>query len=165
MINNDFKKEINGYSIDDLEIIINSQKDLYSEEEMEYIKSAYTNKKDDFIKARLPKKIKCTKCDMESDFSNDICPFCNSPFEKGKYYTLDFYEDDDAETTINDGKEYSESYVFQYVISLLIPLVGFITGAIMMSSDNEYKSSAGKTCVVLGIVSVIFSTIIWQVIK
>lgn len=160
-MDNGFKKEINSYSIDDLELIIISQKDLYSKEEMKYIEYVYKNKKDAFIKEHLPKKIKCNKCDIESDFSNDVCPFCNAPFEKEKYYTLDYYENNDTDEITNDEKD-SESYLFQYVISAIIPLVGFITGAIMMSSDNEYKSSAGKICVILGLLSLILSIIIWQ---
>ena len=57
-------------------------------------------------------------------------------------------------------KESSNSYTFQYVISFLIPLVGFILGAILLSKENEEEKAVGKSCIILGIIAVVISTII-----
>ena len=46
------------------------------------------------------------------------------------------------------------------MISFLIPLVGFILGAILLSKDNEEEKQVGKSCIILGIVAVVISTII-----
>ena len=48
-----------------------------------------------------------------------------------------------------------DSYTFHYVISFLIPLIGFIVGAVMLANDNAEKRSCGKTCIIIGIISMI----------
>ena len=47
-----------------------------------------------------------------------------------------------------------------YILSLLIPLVGFIAGAINLTKDESYKKSIGVNCIVLGIVSTILGYIL-----
>ena len=53
-----------------------------------------------------------------------------------------------------------ENNVFRYVISFLIPLVGYILGAILLSKDNAADKSVGKNCIILGIVSAIIGGVI-----
>ena len=45
-----------------------------------------------------------------------------------------------------------------------MPLVGFILGAIMMSKDDEEEKSVGKALVILGILSIVISSIIWVIV-
>ncbi len=52
-----------------------------------------------------------------------------------------------------------ESNIFGYVISFLIPLVGYILGAILLSKDNTFDKSVGKNCIILGIISSIIGGI------
>ncbi len=101
-------KEVGNYSLNELKLIIETQSDLYSDEELDYIKYVYKQKR-------------------------------QGGFDK--------------------------SYLFQFVISLLIPLIGFIVGGIMIASDNDEREAAGKKCIILGIISMILSVVIWQVIK
>ena len=51
--------------------------------------------------------------------------------------------------------EQSSGYSFHYIISFLIPLVGFILGAIMMSKEDYDERLCGKKCIVMGILSMI----------
>lgn len=68
----------------------------------------------------------------------------------------DDYDFDDTDS--QDSKE--NRFLFQYVISFIIPIVGFIMGAIMMAGENEDRVSKGKVCIILGIISVILYLII-----
>jgi len=54
----------------------------------------------------------------------------------------------------------TQSFMFQYIISFIIPIAGFIIGGILLSDNNIQKRSAGTNCVGLGIISVIISGII-----
>ena len=44
--------------------------------------------------------------------------------------------------------EDTRSFIFQYIMSFLIPLIGFIFESIMMTKDEEDKIKAGKKCIV-----------------
>ena len=66
---------------------------------------------------------------------------------------------DESETAAAEETD-RKSYTFQYVIGFLIPLVGFILGAILLSKDDEEEKSAGKTVIILGIISIVIGTII-----
>lgn len=159
-----FLEEIKSYSSNDLRLIESTQQNLYTEEEMTIIREMIVTKEheekaeeEEFIKAHLPKEIICPKCDGVNPFENDNCCFCGYTFDKNKYYDRDYYANTEDNTTI---KEKGNSYTFQYVISFLIPLVGFILGAILLSKDNEEEKQVGKSCIILGIVAVVISTII-----
>lgn len=163
-----FLEEIKSYSSNDLRLIESTQQNLYTEEEMTIIREMIVTKEheekaeeEEFIKAHLPKEIICPKCDGVNPFENDNCCFCGYTFDKNKYYDRDYYANTEDNTTIKEKeKEKGNSYTFQYVISFLIPLVGFILGAILLSKDNEEEKSVGKSCIILGIVAVIINTII-----
>ena len=161
-----FLKELQQYSADDLRLILNTQQDLYSPDELKLIEEQLENrinqdKKDEeeFIKKHLPDEIPCPKCDGVNPFENEKCCYCGHTFDKSKYYNINYYLQEESETAAEEETD-KHSYTFQYVISFLIPLVGFILGAILLSKDDEEEKSAGKSCVILGIVAVIISTII-----
>ena len=159
-------EDLQHYSADDLRLILNTQQDLYSSEEIELIenqleKRIHQDKKDeeDFIKQHLPDEITCPKCDGVNPFENEKCCYCGYSFDKSKYYNINYYRHDESETAAEEETD-KRSYTFQYVISFLIPLVGFILGAILLSKDDEEEKSAGKTVIILGIVSIVIGTII-----
>ena len=167
MSNSKLLEELENCSKDDLELIESTQQDLYTPEEMAIIHKLIRKKeieenqaRVEYIKQHLPKTITCPKCSQESPFSNDRCAFCDYPFDKKKYFDIEYYENEEyAEEP--DDEERGQSYLFQYIISFLIPLVGFILGAILLSKDDEEEKSVGKTCIILGIVSVVIGVIVY----
>lgn len=56
---------------------------------------------------------------------------------------------------LDDGK------VGVQIASFIIPLVGFIVGAINLTKDDEEQRELGMNCIVLGIISLILSSIIY----
>ena len=159
--NEEFIKEIDGYSIEELELIYETQKDLYTEEEMSLIKKHLEQCKKtekEKLEKMLPKEINCSKCDGPNAFENNNCVFCGAKLNKNKYYTLDYYDK-------NGGKENSKKDfdIFSYVMSFLIPLVGYILGSILLSKDNPDEKSMGKTCITLGFVSIIVYALIYGI--
>lgn len=161
-----FLEEIKENSLEELELIYATQKDLYLEEEMAVIKEKIDEltekqekEKQEKIKKLIPKEIECPKCFGPNLFENEECCFCGYKFDKNKYYTLEYYENQE-ESTENKEEEESESYLFQYVISYFIPLIAFILGAIMLTNENIDRRKIGKNCIIIGIVSMIINTII-----
>ena len=160
-----FYKEAQAYSLEELNLIYETQKDLYSEEEIRVISDVIIQKKQEekeeiekTILSKLPKEIICPKCDGPSPFENDTCRFCGCKLDKHKYYQLEYYEKIEENSTIEASKD---SHVFQYVISFIIPLIGFILGAILLSKDSEDEKSLGKSCIIIGIISVVVCSLIW----
>ena len=159
-------EDLQRYSADDLRLILNTQQNLYSSDELKLIetqleKRIEQDKKDeeDFIQQHLPDEITCPKCDGVNPFENKKCCYCGHTFDKSKYYKKEYYLQDETETAVDEETD-KRSYTFQYVISFLIPLVGFILGAILLSKDDEEEKSAGKTVIVLGVISIVIGTII-----
>ena len=159
-------EDLQRYSADDLRLILNTQQNLYSSDELKLIetqleKRIEQDKKDeeDFIQQHLPDEITCPKCDGVNQFENEKCCYCGHTFDKSKYYKKEYYLQDETETAADEETD-KRSYTFQYVISFLIPLVGFILGAILLSKDDEEEKSAGKTVIILGVISIVIGTII-----
>lgn len=157
-----FADEIKSYTDDELQLIISTQKDLYSEDEMEQLIALQAERErikqevhDAMVLSRLPETIICEKCDGPNSFSNTVCDFCGHKLDKAKYYTDEYYErkEEDQEPESNSSK--NDSYTFHYIISFIIPLVGFIAGAIMLANNDAEKRACGKTCIIIGIVSMI----------
>ena len=87
------REEAASYSDEDLELILETQKDLYEPEELALLGEELQKRQDkrqERILARLPKKIVCPKCDGMNPFENDVCQFCASPLDKRKYYREDW---------------------------------------------------------------------------
>ena len=159
----EFLKEIEEYSVDELELIYETQKDLYTAEEMTLIKKQielYEKKEKEEIEKMLPKEIICSKCDGSNSFENDECVFCGAKLDKKKYYSMDYYEKQDNGS---EGEVERESNTFRYVISFLIPLIGYILGAILLSKDNSNEKTVGQNCIILGIVSTVLCALIWGI--
>lgn len=91
-----------------------------------------------------PKDI-CPKCGSKLKVGVRNCPDCGEFLAIGKTW----------EQKRRSGNYYTNngsSNTFLYVLSFLIPLVGIIAGAIFLTNSDESKKSAGKTCVILGLV-------------
>ena len=154
------REELADCTIDELELIVESQNNAYSNEEMQIVEQVLKEKQNEYkqmLEKRLPKEIDCPKCEGPNDFKNDVCVFCGCTLNKEKYYSESYYNElieEEQKNVENEGVNSERSYTFHFIISFLIPIVGIITGAIMLSSDNARKCSAGKTCILLSIVSI-----------
>lgn len=161
-----FAEEINNYTDEELDIIISTQKDLYSRDEMaqlQALKAERTHIKQEayiaMVLARLPETINCEKCDGPNPFSNNVCDYCGHKLNKDKYYTDEYYEQSADKNPPEEVNNSGNSYTFHYIISFLIPFIGFIVGAIMLANDDSEKSSCGKACIIIGIISMIISSV------
>ncbi len=162
-----FYEELSTYTIEDLELVIRDQGELYSEEEMRVIKTVLEEKRRIHreehrkkVLERLPKTIPCPKCDGPNSFAQEKCDFCGAKLDKEKYYReaeREPVEEDEEEEGTTERKD---GYTFHYVISFLIPLCGFIMGAIMLANDDEEKAAAGKWCIIWGLISMVVSAVL-----
>jgi hypothetical protein len=48
-----------------------------------------------------------------------------------------------------------------YILSFIIPVVGIILGIVWMNDHDLDKKAIGKTCLIVGIVSIVLSCICW----
>jgi hypothetical protein len=48
-----------------------------------------------------------------------------------------------------------------YILSFIIPVVGIILGIVWMNDQDLDKKAIGKTCLIVGIVSIVLSCICW----
>lgn len=163
----EFLNEISSYTIFELELIQETQRDLYTQEEMNIVSQMLKEKRQAAAEANvleaeekahrindmLPTEIKCSKCDGVNAFTSDVCKYCGVEFDKRKYYDPEYYD--------GNEQEYEEkSYGFQYFFSFIIPIVGFVLGAVLLSKDDEDERNNGVACIVLGIISVIINIIL-----
>lgn len=163
----DFTEEIKSYTDEELDLIISTQRDLYTEEEMAHLLSLQAERKrirqeehESLVLSRLPSTIVCGKCDAPNPFSNNVCDFCGCTLNKSIYYTDGYYEQIKRSTMCEINDEQEDKYKFHRVISILIPMIGLIVGAIMLASDNEEKQDCGKTCIMFSIITIIVCAVI-----
>lgn len=93
---NKLDEELGDADSEQLQYIYDTQKDLYSAEELAYIlklKAMRVQEEDAEERALLakaeeylPKEINCPKCDGPNDFHNDVCRFCGAKLKKAEYY-------------------------------------------------------------------------------
>ncbi len=58
----------------------------------------------------------------------------------------------------------AQSYGFHFVVSFLVPLVGFILGSILLSNSDVETQTTGERCIILGIISSLIIVIITAII-
>lgn len=60
----------------------------------------------------------------------------------------------------NKMEESNNKNIAIYIVSFLVPLVGFIVGGINLTKDDEEVKKLGMNCIVLGILSLVVSGIV-----
>lgn len=167
--------ELGDADSEQLQYIYDTQKDLYSAEELAYIlklKAMRVQEEEGEERALqakaeeyLPKEISCPKCDGPNDFHDDICRFCGAKLDKTEYYSkarnmvLGIENDESFTEEIDDGEH--RSFIAQYVISFFIPIVGWIMGGIFLTREDQEERDAGIICIILGIASGILATLFY----
>lgn len=94
---------------------------------------------------------RCPKCGGRLNKGSISCPSCGEVLASGSR---------PASPSYHSYSDSDNSNIFLYVISFLIPLVGIIAGAINLTKDDPYQKSAGKTCILLGVLGPIVCGII-----
>lgn len=127
-----FKDELKNNTIDELELIIKDQKNLYSEEEIKLIEEVIEQKKKKVkgkMENKLPKTIKCSKCDSINPFKNDVCMFCEYKLDKTKYYNQE-----------NENREskYNKIAIIGLIIVLLV-IVCIVASSILSKRQEEIE--------------------------
>ena len=173
-------EELADCSSELLQYIYDSQKELYSEEELEYIlkrkeiqlaKEAKEQKElEAEAKKYLPKEIDCPKCGGPNEFKRDTCKFCGATLNKDSYHehalnlALGIADEVEPRELPNVEEEpEGESHVAQYIVSFVLPFVGWIMGGILMTKEDPAQRSVGLNCIVIGIVSGLLSFIVFMI--
>lgn len=100
----------------------------------------------------IQQKIICSACGRTVEGKRTNCPHCGELLLKGTSYKTSF---GNGSSSMSHA---SGSYIVQYIISVLIPLAGFIMGAIYLTKKDE--SHVGVTCIILGFVSFAISYVV-----
>ena len=77
-----------------------------------------------------------------------------------KHVAAPLFKIKEPEASDKKPEAFNNKYLFHYVISLIIPLVGFILGAIMLSKEDPEQRNCGKVCSILSILSVFVCLIV-----
>ena len=93
----------------------------------------------------IQQKIICSACGRAVEGKRTNCPHCGELLLKGTSYKTSFSNGSSSHSHA------SGSYIVHYIISVLIPLAGFIMGAIYLTKKDE--SHVGVTCIILGFIS------------
>ena len=95
-----FYDEIKDYSVEDLQLIVTTQQDLYNENEMTQLKELLDKKieqqkaLEEEKKKELERKLAtlplaCPKCDGPNKRSDEVCVFCGAKLDKNLLYDKD----------------------------------------------------------------------------
>jgi len=88
---------------------------------------------------------KCVSCGRPISWDVNVCPYC------GKDYRVQPMAQQE-QPQVSSGMK-----ILLYIVSLLVPLVGFIIGAIYYSKGNKEYKDMGAICIVLGVFSFIIA--------
>lgn len=140
------REELKDCSSEDLWLIYDTQKDLYSEEELSVIRQMAKQKKlreDDERKQKsrlsVPKMTVCEKCGTVNDTEAKRCVNCGCKFKTKK-----------AGSPMTKLKT---TFTLLYILSFLIPPAGMIIGIILISWGETERHVAGKKCAEISLYS------------
>ena len=162
------EEELAEYPSKELQYIHDTQQDLYSADELDYMRDIVERRKREELermKAFLPKEIECEKCGAPNEFERSTCKYCENELDKSAYYEKAEFlaQGGDPDDLEEEGSEELKSYAFQYIASFLIPIVGYIMGAILLTKDEEDQRSAEKACLIIAIISMVVSIIVFTI--
>ena len=105
----------------------------------------------------------CSKCGDNNQISAMVCTNCGNSLSDAKIIISKTIKNESYVRNYDYSKNSSIS-LFTYIISFLIPLIGFIIGAIFLTQDDYEKNDAGKVCIVLGVISILLNIIVISII-
>ena len=102
--------------------------------------------------------MQCTKCGSEIGSGERFCPVCKAP-ALGQYFDMQFHgvvppKDENGEELPREDRPAADGLI---ILSLLIPLVGFLIGAICLGNKEK---RAGRAYIMLSFINFILCIII-----
>ena len=88
---------------------------------------------------------RCVACGRGLAWDANVCPYCGRDYRFPHPMTL-------REEPVSTGMK-----VLLYLVSFLVPLAGFVIGAIYYTKEGEEYKRIGKFCIILAILSVLLS--------
>lgn len=92
----------------------------------------------------------CVSCGRPIAFDANVCPYC------GKDYRMPVVA---PQAEVGTGMK-----IFLYLLSFLIPIVGFIIGAIYYTKPEADYKHVGKMCILFGLLSIVIWVVCWGVL-
>ena len=98
---------------------------------------------------------KCPRCG--EDYNGILCGKCGyTPFpEDEPSFDKDESLSEPEKTVVSENKEDGESHISRYVWSFLLPVVGIILGAILLSKPDKDSRSSGSFCLIWSVISLL----------
>lgn len=90
----------------------------------------------------------CVSCGRSISWDANVCPYC------GHDYRMAMAAPPRAE--ISTGMK-----IFLYLLSFLIPLAGFIIGAIYYTKPEPEFKEVGKMCIIIGLLAILLVVVCW----
>ncbi len=135
----DFKEELQGYSSDDLEVILKDQTELYSPKELELIQKRLAEQKAEEQKEKKavrPARFRCPRCEAVTESVGEKCKCCDYVFKENDFLEQEV-DDSTSETdkTVQRPEKPSPSFIIVLVcISLFLAIL-------LCSADYEDVAS------------------------
>ncbi len=86
----------------------------------------------------------CVSCGRAISWDANVCPYCGHDFRATVGYA--------PREQMSEGVK-----ILLYIVSFLIPIVGFIVGIIYYTKPEPELKQFGKMCLILGLISVLLS--------
>ena len=93
----------------------------------------------------------CVSCGRAIAWDVNVCPYCGHDF---RVQTSPVHVE-----AMGSGMK-----IFLYLLSFIIPIVGFIIGAIYYTKPEPEYKHVGKMCIILGLLSILLVVICWVVV-
>ena len=148
---------VEGLSIEDIELILADQRNLYTETELNLLllRLEELHGKSSIEKEDLPKKIVCPKCGVEiTDNSAKFCEYCNCdfaiyPLEQEEYEEYEEYEEHEEYNKNKEGMG-----CIGYVVAFLFPIIGLVWGIVKADRGGIIFS------IIMLLINIIFSIVL-----
>lgn len=138
--------EIEQMPDDELELIFDEQKDLYTAEELRLIELELDRRG---LYTIPPNEIPCQKCDGINPYEYKKCKYCGAVIDKNDYR---------IRVLRNEIPEDTKLYFWEVLITVLFPYVGICIGlSYMLSPNHSERQSIGKR--------IVRACVIWFIIQ
>ena len=139
------REELKGCSSEELWLIYDTQKDLYSEEELSVIRQMAKQKKlienaeeQQRLSLSAPRMTVCGKCGTINEHDAKRCANCGCKLKEN-----------------SPEKRLKKVFTLLYIVSFLIPPAGMIIGIVLISHGETERHFAGQKCFELSLTSAV----------